>query len=134
MSASRRSLVTWSWVVVALLAAHDLTHLLDDGLDTPPELLAAVSIPQWIFVAAAVAIVVRGDPARSRAAALLLGAGVAAGFVIVHLLPFSPAAFWELDPSPVSWVLAWAAIAAGLLLAALAARGAGRRRSDLARP
>ena len=55
---ANRALVAWSWVVVALLAAHDLTHLLDDGLDTGLGLLAAVAIPQWLFVAVAMASLV----------------------------------------------------------------------------
>ena len=111
---------TWAWVVLALLAAHDLTHALDGGLDTGLGELAAVSIPQWLLLAAVMAIILRGDPARSRTAALVLGATVAAGFVVVHLLPFSPAAFWDLEPSAVSWALVWASIAAGLVLAGLA--------------
>jgi hypothetical protein len=115
-----RSLVAWSWVVVALLAAHDLTHLLDNGLDTGLGLLAAVAIPQWLFVAVAMAVIIRGDPAHSRLAALLLGISVAIGFAIVHLLPFSPAAYWDLHPSVISWILAWTPAAAGLALAALA--------------
>jgi hypothetical protein len=32
--------VLLSWILLALLAAHDLTHLLDDGLDTSPGQLA----------------------------------------------------------------------------------------------
>jgi hypothetical protein len=116
----RRSLVVWSWVVVALLAAHDLTHLLDDGLDTGLGSLAALALPQWLFVGVAMAVIVRGDPGRSRLAALLLGVSVAAGFALVHLLPFSPAAYWDLHPSVISWILAWTPIAAGLVLAALA--------------
>ena len=113
---------TWAWVVLALLAAHDLTHLIDGGLDTSPLELAAVSIPQWLLLAAVMAIVLRGDPRQSRTAALVLGLSVAAGFVVVHLLPLSPAAFSELDPSAVSWALVWVPIAAGLVLAAVARR------------
>jgi len=107
-------------VVLALLAAHDLTHSLDGGLDTGLGELAAVSIPQWLLLAAVMAIILRGDPAPSRTAALVLGATVAAGFVVVHLLPFSPVAFWDLEPSTISWALVWASIAAGLVLAGLA--------------
>ena len=66
------------------------------------------------------AIVLRGDPAQSRAAALVLGISVAAGFAVVHLLPGSPAALWGLQPSPVSSALVWVPVAAGLLLAGLA--------------
>src|SRR3954471_184815 len=43
-----RTLVIWSWVVLALLAAHDVTHLLDDGLETSPGRLASVALPQWL--------------------------------------------------------------------------------------
>jgi len=108
---------TWAWIVLALLAAHDLTHALDGGLDTSLGELAAVSIPQWLLLAAVMAIVLRGDRGRSRTAALVLGASVAAGFVLVHLLPFAPAPYWDLDPSAISWSLVWLPIAAGLALA-----------------
>jgi hypothetical protein len=123
VSRGHRSLVTWSWAVLALLAAHDLTHLLDDGMDTPLGALALVAIPQWLLLAAVMAIVVRGDPAASRAAALVLGLTVAVGFAAVHLLPFSPAAFWDVHPAAISWVIVWASIAAGLALAALSRSG-----------
>ncbi len=123
VSSRHRSLVAWSWVVLALLAAHDLTHIFDGGLDTGLGALALVAIPQWLLLAAVMAIVVRGDPAASRAAALVLGLTVAVGFAAVHLLPFSPAAFWDLQPAAISWVLVWASIAAGLVLAALSRSG-----------
>jgi hypothetical protein len=116
----RRSLVSVSWVTLALLAAHDVTHVLDDGLETPLGQLACVALPQWLFVAVAMTVIVRGDAIRARFAALLLGAGVAIGFTAVHLLPFSPAAFWDLSPSALSWVLAWVPAVAGFVLAALA--------------
>lgn len=79
-----------------------------------------MAIPQWLLVAALMAVILRGDRARSRRAALLLGGGVTAGFAVVHLLPLTPAAFWELDPSVASWALAWVPAAAGLGLAAVA--------------
>jgi hypothetical protein len=115
-----RSLVLWSWIVLALLAAHDVTHVLDDGLDTSPGQLAIVAIPQWLALAGLMAVVVRDDGGHGRTAALLLGTSVVVGFAIVHLLPITPISFWELQPSLVSWVLAWASTAAGLLLAVLA--------------
>jgi hypothetical protein len=115
-----------AWVVLALLAAHDLTHAFDGGLDTGLGELAIVSIPQWLLLAAVMWILLRGDAARSRTAALVLGAAVAAGFVVVHLLPFSPAAYWDLDPSPTSWALVWTPIAAGLVLAGLAGLAVSR--------
>ena len=74
---ARRSLVIWSWVVLALLAAHDVTHL--------------------------------------------LGASVVIGFAVIHALPASPASFFKLDPSLVSWALAVTAAAAALVLTVLAA-------------
>ena len=123
-----RSLVFWSWAVLALLAAHDVTHLLDDGLVTPLGQLALVALPQWLVLAVVMAVILRGDRLRSRAAALLLGLSVAGGFAVIHLLPFSAAAFWDLDPSVVSWALAWVPAAAGLGLAALAWTSGRRRR------
>ena|SRR5690349_17916674 len=123
---SRAYVVACSWVLLALVAAHDVTHLVDGGLETSPGQLAIVAIPQWLVLAAVMAIVLRGDPAQRRAAALVLGLSVAAGFGVVHLLPFSPAAFWDQQPSAVSWALAWASVAVGLLLAGVSrAGGAG---------
>jgi hypothetical protein len=122
----RAYVVACSWVLLALVAAHDVTHLVDGGLETSPGQLAIVAIPQWLVLAAVMAIVLRGDPAQRRAAALVLGLSVAAGFGVIHLLPFSPAAFWDQQPSVVSWALAWASVAVGLLLAGVSrAGGAG---------
>jgi hypothetical protein len=121
----RAYVVACSWVLLALVAAHDVTHLVDGGLETSPGQLAIVAIPQWLVLAAVMAIVLRGDPAQSRAAALVLGLSVAAGFGVVHLLPFSPAAFWDQQPSVVSWALAWASVAVGLLLAGVSRAGGG---------
>ena len=120
---SRAYVVAGSWVLLALVAAHDVTHLVDGGLETSPGQLAIVAIPQWLVLAAVMAIVLRGDPAQRRAAALVLGLSVAAGFGVVHLLPFSPAAFWDQQPSAVSWALAWASVAVGLLLAGVSRAG-----------
>ena len=120
VTARRDSLVLLSWAVLGLLAAHDVTHVLDDGLETPLDQVAAVALPQWLFLAVLMTVVVRGDAARARVAALVLGASVAVGFAAVHLLPFSPAAFWDVRPSDISWVLAWVPAVAGTVLAAVA--------------
>ena len=64
----RCGIVRWSWIVLALLAAHDVTHLADGGLDTSPGQLALVAIPQWIVLALVMGIIVR-DPAHRRARA-----------------------------------------------------------------
>ena len=127
---SRAYVVACSWILLALVAAHDVTHLADDGLQATPGQLAVVAIPQWLVLGAVMAIVLRGDPAQSRAAALVLGLSVTAGFAVVHFLPFSPAAFWDQRPSPVSWTLAWAAAVAGVLLAIIA----WPRRAGVSRP
>jgi hypothetical protein len=119
-----RGIVLWSWIVLALLAAHDVTHLADGGLDTSPGQLALVAIPQWIALAIVMSFVLRGPPARRRTAALVLGASVAAGFALIHLVPFSPTAYWDLEPSVLSWALVWVPAAAGLVLAALGGRPA----------
>jgi hypothetical protein len=115
----RCGIVRWSWIVLALLAAHDVTHLADGGLDTSPGQLALVAIPQWIVLALVMSIIVR-DPGNRRSAAVVLGASVAAGFALVHLVPFSPKAYWDLEPSALSWALVWAPTAAGLVLIVLA--------------
>jgi hypothetical protein len=127
----RRPLVAWSAVVLALLAAHDLSHALDHGLDTSLGALAVVAVPQWIVLAIVMGVIVRGDARRSALAALMLSVGVVAGFAAVHLLPFSPAAYWDLHPSAVSWLLVWAPLPAGLVLAAIAAQ---QWRAAAARP
>jgi hypothetical protein len=113
-----RPLVRWSCALLVLVAAHDVTHLADEGLDTPPGELALVAVPQWLALAAVLAVIVRGDRARARAAATLLGLAVAAGFAVVHLLPGSLAPYWDQQPSAASWLLAWAPLAGGLALAA----------------
>ena len=115
-------MVVLSWVVLALLAAHDVTHLADGGLDTSPGELAIVAIPQWLVLAAVMAIVLRGRPDQSRLAAVVLGLSVAAGFALVHLVPLLPTAYWDLEPAGVSWVLVWVPVAAGLVLAAISSR------------
>ena len=117
-----RAVVLWSWVLLALLAVHDLTHLVDEGLDTSAGQLALVAIPQWLVIGAVMAVVLRGDPAHSALAALALGVGAAVGFAVVHLLPFAPAAYGDLDPSPLSSVLAWLPTGVALVVAALAVR------------
>ena len=94
--------------------------MLDDGLETGLGQLALVALPQWLVLAVVTAIVLRGHRVHSRTAALLLGTSVAVGFGVVHQLRFSPAAFWDLQPSVASWLLAWASVAAGVLLAVLA--------------
>src|SRR5436305_3342603 len=85
-SSVSRPLVLWSAVVLVLLAAHDLSHALDDGLKTSLSALAIVAVPQWVLLAALMGMVVRGDRVRSAGAALLLGVGVVVGFAAVHLL------------------------------------------------
>lgn len=115
-----RSLVSWSWIVLALLAAHDVTHMLDDGLETPLYQFALVALSQWLVLAMVMAIILRGGRAQGQTAALVLGLSVTFGFAVIHLLPFSPAAFWDLQPSVASWTLAWVSAAAGLLLTVLA--------------
>jgi hypothetical protein len=115
-----RSLVIASGVLLVALAAHDLSHALDDGLKTSPGQLALVAVPQWLVLSVAMAVIARGARARAAATALLLGTGVALGFAAAHLLPFSTASYWDLRPSVVSWLLVWLPPALGLAVAALA--------------
>jgi hypothetical protein len=107
-------------VVLILLAAHDLSHALDDGLDTSLGALAVVAVPQWIVLALVMGVIVRGDERQSALAALLLAVGVILGFAAVHLLPGSPASYWDKQPSVASWVVVWAPLLAGIVLAVLA--------------
>src|SRR4051794_16075317 len=115
-----RPLVLWSAALLVLLAAHDLSHVLDDALDTKVSDLALIAIPQWIALAVVFAVILRAERARAAAAAFLLGVGVTVGFLAIHLLPFSPADYYDLDPSAISWVLAWLPAALGVVVAARA--------------
>src|SRR3954464_5960250 len=115
-----RPLVVWSGVLLVLLAAHDLSHLLDSGLDTKASQLALIAVPQWIVLGIVMTIIVRGEPRVSAIAGFLLGAGAAVGFALVHLAPFAPADYWGLSPTTVSWALAWIPTGVGVLVAWLA--------------
>ena len=118
----RTRLIVWSAVVLVLLAGHDLTHALDDGLETSLGALAAIAVPQWLLLAAAMWTIARADRTRSAGAALLVGVSVVVGFAAVHLVPVSPVAYWDLHPTTLSWVLVWAPLIAGLVLTTLAWR------------
>ena len=115
-----RSLVAWSAALLVVLAGHDLSHALDSGLNTPLSGLVLVAVPQWIALGIVMAVIVRGNPARSALAALVLGIGVTAGFAFIHLLPFATASYWDLHPSAISWAVAWLPVALGLVLTGLA--------------
>ena len=52
-----RSLVIWSGVLLVALAAHDLSHALDGGLETPLDQLAFVAVPQWLVLAAVMTVI-----------------------------------------------------------------------------
>jgi hypothetical protein len=118
----RTRLIVWTAVVLVLLAGHDLTHALDDGLETSLGALAAIAVPQWLLLAAAVWTIARGDRTLAAGAALVVGATVVVGFAAVHVVPFSPVAYWDLHPSTLSWVLVFAPLIAGVVLTAIAWR------------
>jgi hypothetical protein len=118
----RTRLVVWTAVVLVLLAGHDLTHALDDGLETSLAGLAAIAVPQWLLLAAAMWTIARADRVWAAGAALVVGVTVVVGFAAVHLVPFSPVAYWDLRPSTLSWVLVFAPLIAGLVLTAVAWR------------
>ena len=100
---SRRLVVAVS-LLLAGLAAHDLSHAFDAGLDTRLSGLALVAVPQWIVLGVVLAVVLRGGRLRGAQMALALGAGATIGFTAVHLLPFAPAPYQDLDPSALSWL------------------------------
>jgi hypothetical protein len=115
-----RPLVAWSFALMALLAAHDVSHAVDDGLRTSLGALALVAVPQWIVLGLVAAVIVRGTPDQSALAALVLGAGVVVGLTAVHLLPLSSAAYWDLEPSAASWLLAVVPLLVAVVVVALA--------------
>ena len=130
-----RSVVVWSCVLLGVVAAHDLTHAFDDGLQTGLGEFAFVAVPQWLVLAVVLAVIVRGDRAQGAAAAVLLGISVTVGLAVIHLLPFALASYWALQPSVVSWVLAWSPAVLGFALAAFAWsqwRPAARPRREVA--
>ena len=73
-------LALWSWVVLGLLAAHDLTHLLDDGLGHVARPARARRDPAVDRLGVVMAIVLRGDETHRPMAALALGVSVVLGF------------------------------------------------------
>ena len=119
-----RPIVTTSALLLALLAAHDVSHVVDEGLDTTLGQLALVSTPQWIVIGAVMAVILRAESTRATTAAFLLGAGTVVGFALVHLLPFAVASYWDLDPTFLSWVVAWVPTAVGVVLALISWPGA----------
>ena len=123
-----RSVVATSWLLLALLAAHDLTHALDDGLRTGLGELAAVAAPQWVVLAVVMAVILRADRLRAATAAFLLGLGTVVGVVGVHLTSISPAPYADLEPAAASWFFALAPVVVGAALVALAVRELGGRR------
>ena len=114
------SVVATTWGLMALLLGHDLSHAFDDGLETSLTGLLLVAVPQWLALAAVMAIVLRADRSMAHVAAVLFGLGVSLGLVAVHLLPVSVAPYEELDPSAISWLLAWLPAVVGVVLAGLA--------------
>ena len=114
------SVVATTWGLMALLLGHDLSHALDDGLETSLTGLLLVAVPQWLALAAVMAIVLRAQRPMAHVAAVLFGLGVSLGLVAVHLLPVSVAPYEELDPSAISWLLAWVPAVVGVALAGLA--------------
>jgi hypothetical protein len=123
------NVVTTTWVLLALLAGHDLSHALDDGLDTSVGALLVIAAPQWIALGVMLAIILRAQRQTAHLAAALLGLGVTVGLLVVHLLPGSAAPYADLDPSVVSWLLAWVPAVVGLVLVALALPSLRRSRS-----
>ena len=107
-------------VLLGLLAAHDLTHAFDDGLETSLGGLALVAIPQWIVLAVVLVLILRSERVRGAQLSLALGLGATVGFATVHLLPFAPAPYQDLDPSPLSWLFLVLPTVLGVVVSALA--------------
>lgn len=108
--------------LLALLAGHDLSHAFDDGLDTSASGLLLVAVPQWLVLAVVLVVVVRGGRLRGAQMALALGIGAVVGFTAVHVLPFAPAPYQDLDPSRISWALLWLPTVVGAVVAVFAVR------------
>jgi len=115
-----------------LLVAADVLHALDharQGRDLTAEVYTA-GVAGWVALAVLLLLVARRHPLAAPYAAAV-GLSVAVGFVAVHLAPHWSAfsdPYSGFAPDALSWALAVAPIAAGLNLAAQAARARARRR------
>lgn len=109
-------------IVLAVNVIHDLDHV-RQGTTTPTEVVVT-AIAGWIATIVLLVLVARRHPLAPRYAAGF-GLALAAGFVLVHLLPhwssFSQS-YADQDVDALSWVLALLPVLAGLYLTAVALR------------
>ena len=125
-------------IVVALIAAHDIDHVVEEDRLVELPTLFWVFLPfQYAVLIGGIALVLRRDaPAPDFVAAL--SAVTIVGFAGIHLVPGSIGPYADYDPSWVSWTLVFVPIAAALacLVAALRLRaavgGGGERTSAVA--
>jgi hypothetical protein len=115
-------------IVLAVSVLHDLDHV-RQGTSAPTEVVVT-AILGWVATIVLLVLVFRGhEHAATYAAAF--GVTLAAGFVLVHLLPrwsaFS-APYSAQDVDALSWVLAVLPIAAGLYLSAVALKCVSKNR------
>ncbi len=115
-------------LVLAVSVIHDLDHL-RQGTAAPGEVVAT-AIVGWIATIVLLVLVFRGSELAAPYAAAF-GLALAAGFVLVHLLPrwsaFS-APYPDQDVDALSWVLAVLPVLAGLYLSAVALRCVSKNR------
>jgi len=109
-------------IVLAVNVVHDLDHV-RQGTTTPTEVVVT-AIAGWIATIVLLVLVARRHPLAPQYAAGY-GLVLAAGFVLVHLLPhwstFSQS-YADQDADALSWVLAVLPVLAGLYLTAVALR------------
>ncbi len=115
-------------LVLAVNVLHDLDHV-RQGTAAPTEVVVT-AVLGWIATIVLLVLVFRGsDLAAPYAAAF--GLALAAGFVLVHLLPrwsaFS-APYPDQDVDALSWALAVLPVLAGLYLSAVAFRCVSKNR------
>jgi hypothetical protein len=115
-------------IVLAVSVLHDLDHV-RQGTSAPGEVVAT-AIVGWIATIVLLVLVFR-DHELAAPYGAAFGFVLAAGFVLVHILPhwsaFS-APYGEQDVDALSWVLAVLPVAAGLYLSAVSLRCLSKNR------
>lgn len=115
-------------IVLAVNVLHDLDHV-RQGTSAPAEVIAT-AIVGWIATLVLLVLVFRDHESAAPYGAAF-GLALAAGFVLVHLLPrwsaFS-APYPDQDVDALSWLLAILPVAAGLYLTAVSLRCVSKNR------
>src|SRR5215216_7784532 len=96
-------LIATTVAYVALVAAHDLDHIVNEGnLYDLPAFFWVLLPFQYAVILGVAALVIRRDR-RGPLLAGVLGLLAAVLFVVLHAVPFGPAAYSDTDAGFVDW-------------------------------